>query len=48
MIICVDLYGMNQVQNLSIELEFQNPNFQHLNSALENLIQNLSTFWGWA
>ena len=25
--ICVDLYGMNQVHNFSIKLEFQNPNF---------------------
>ena len=39
---------MNRVHNLCFELDFKNPNFQHFNSTLENLIQNLSTFWGWA
>ena len=41
------LVWMNQFQNLCIELEFQNPNFQHLILPWKNLIQNLSIIWGW-
>ena len=34
--ICVDLYGLNQVQNLCIALKFpKNPDFQCLNSTLK-------------
>ena len=35
MIICVDLYGMNQVHNLSVKLEFRKPKFLALNATLE-------------
>ena len=45
-VVCVELYCLNQFQNICVLLGFQKSEFLSFSFAPKNLIQNLSIFWG--